>query len=366
MEFRVESRFFRRSEVNNLSTGRGLIPEWEEQASVFVAWPTADGDFAPWLQEVEATYLAIARAVADRQDVLVAVASDAHQAHVRATLLKGGVARDRVHCIVMPYDDIWVRDTAPLSVVHQGRLAYLDFRFNAWGGKYDCAEDQQIARRLHASGFLEEGPLVAVDFVLEGGSVETDGAGTLMTTTRCLLNPNRNPKASKAEIEAVLRDHLGGEHVLWLDEGHAEGDDTDAHIDTLARFCAQDVMAYTACDDEEDPLYASFSRMAHALEDFTNHRGERYQLVPLPMPSPILSEEGGRLPATYANFLIINGAVLVPVYGDPADDIAMARLGRVFKDRTLIPINCLPLIRQYGSLHCMSMQFPKYGVGKGG
>ena len=162
----------------------------------------------------------------------------------------------------------------------------------------------------------------------------------------------------------MLRDRLGGQHILWLDEGHAEGDDTDAHIDTLARFCSKDVIAYTACDDEEDPLYPAFCRMASALQDFTNQQGEPYRLVPLPMPAPIRSEAGDRLPATYANFLIINGAVLVPIYGDPADQIALDRLGRVFEDRTLVPIDCLPLIRQYGSLHCMSMQFPKSLGGK--
>ena len=350
--------------MNTLSTFNGLIPEWEEQASVFLAWPTADGDFAPWLEEVENTYVAIAREVAARQDLLLAVATDAHAAHVKERLLVSGVLLDRVHCMVMPYDDVWVRDTAPLSVLQKGQGVYLNFKFNAWGGKYDCANDQQIARRLHASGLLGKGPLIPVDFVLEGGSVETDGAGTLMTTTRCLLNPNRNPKASRAEIEAVLRDRLGGQHILWLDEGHAEGDDTDAHIDTLARFCSKDVIAYTACDDEEDPLYPAFSRMAGALQDFTNQQGEPYRLVPLPMPSPIRSEVGDRLPATYANFLIINGAVLVPIYGDPADQIALDRLGEVFEDRTLVPIDCLPLIRQYGSLHCMSMQFPKSLGGK--
>jgi len=195
--------------------------------------------------------------------------------------------------------------------------------------------------------------------VLEGGSIESDGQGTLLTTSRCLLNPNRNPSLDRRQIEERLRTCLGGTRILWLDRGHAEGDDTDAHIDTLARFCSPDTIAFTACDRPEDPLFNEFQAMAEQLRNFTGVSGQPYRLIPLPIPNPIYSEEGDRLPATYANFLIVNTAVLVPIYDDPADAVALASLARCFPDREIVGIPCIPLIRQYGSLHCMTMQFPK-------
>ncbi len=340
------------------SSPQSLIPEWAPQVAVFLAWPYATGDFQPWLQAVEKTYLAIAQAITQRQPLWVAVRDKALRLELEKRFLAAGIERAPVTFIPMPYNDVWVRDTAPLTVQRGDALRYLDFRFNGWGGKYECADDAQIASRLYASGMLSEGSREPIDFVLEGGSIEIDGRGTIMTTSRCLLNPNRNPSFNKAAIEEVLRTHLGGEQVLWLDHGYAEGDDTDAHVDTLARFCSESVVAYTASDRPEDPVHQGLKRMEEQLKGFRNREGEAYELVPLPIPAPIYSEEGDRLPATYANFLIINEAVLVPVYDDPNDAVALSRLAAVFPDRTLVPIDCVPLIRQYGSLHCMTMQFP--------
>jgi agmatine/peptidylarginine deiminase len=335
-----------------------LLPEWAEQSAVLLAWPYAEGDFNPWLQEVEKTYRAIAGAIIAREALIVLCRNEGHRKHIEACLALDPDARPRVRFVIQPYNDVWVRDTAPLTVTGPEGMRLLDFRFNGWGGKYEHAEDARLAHRLAASGVLGHAPLIAVDFVLEGGSVEMDGEGTLLTTRRCLLNPNRNPTFSQAGIEECLRHHLGAERVLWLAHGHAEGDDTDAHIDTLARFCSSDTIAYTACDRPEDPMYREFQAMEAELGAFVTHTGEPYHLVALPMPLPVYSEEGERLPATYANFLIINGAVLVPGYEDPADEIALSRLRAVFPDREIVPINCLSLIRQYGSLHCMTMQFP--------
>lgn len=335
-----------------------LIPEWAEQSAVFLAWPYAEGDFTPWLPAVEKTYLHIAVDVARRERLIVACRSDDHRLGIEARLLARGADIGQIRFVVMIYNDVWVRDTAPLSVQTEAGPRLLDFRFNGWGGKYEHADDAAIARRLHESGVLGATPREVVDFVLEGGSVETDGAGSVMTTTRCLLNPNRNPACSKGQIEALLSARLGADQVLWLEHGHAEGDDTDAHIDTLARFCSPDTIAYTACDQFDDPLHAEFASMAEQLATFRNGSGQPYRLVPLPIPAPIRSEEGDRLPATYANFLIINGAVLVPVYNDPADRVALERLADCFPSREIVPIDCVPLIRQYGSLHCMTMQFP--------
>jgi agmatine/peptidylarginine deiminase len=345
--------------VNAQSTHTHLIPEWAGQSAVFLAWPHAEGDFTPWLPAVEKTYVHIAAEVARQERLIVACRGEDHRRGIEDLLVGHGVDLASVRFVCMPYNDVWVRDTAPLSVeAESAGTRLLDFRFNGWGGKYQHADDAAIARRLHESGALGTTPLDPVNFVLEGGSIETDGAGTIMTTTRCLLNPNRNPSLSKARIEAELASRLGADQVLWLEHGHAEGDDTDAHVDTLARFCSPKIIAYTACEEPDDPLYAEFTAMAAQLATFRNRVGQTYHLVPLPIPAPIRSEEGDRLPATYANFLIINDAVLVPVYNDPADRIALERLAACFPDREIVAIDCVPLIRQYGSLHCMTMQFP--------
>ncbi|QXP87493.1 agmatine deiminase family protein [Methylococcus capsulatus] len=336
-----------------------FIPEWEKQSAVLIAWPPGHGDFAPWLDQVEQTYAAIATALSQRETLLIACLDAAHERRIGDILANTGADKNRIVFIRIPYDDIWVRDTAPLSRLHEGRPELLDFRFNGWGGKYECSDDAALAARLVATGIFGRTPRVQVDFVLEGGSVETDGLGTVLTTSRCLLNPNRNPGYNRAEIEDCLARTLGADRILWLDHGQAEGDDTDAHVDTLARFCSEHTIAYTACDDTSDPHHAPLKAMEGQLQDLKQRDGRPYTLVPLPIPKPIHNEQGQRLPATYANFLIVNDAVLVPVYADPADSVAIERLAPCFPDREIVPIHCTPLIRQYGSLHCMSMQFPE-------
>jgi agmatine/peptidylarginine deiminase len=336
-----------------------LIPEWAEQSAVLLAWPHAEGDFSPWLSSVEATDGAIASEIARREILIVICRDDAHRDHISERLTALSVEASRIRYAILPYDDIWVRDTAPLTLATPEGVRLLDFRFNGWGGKYSHAADARLAQSLHATGLLGTASLSPMDFVLEGGSIESDGAGTLLTTRRCLLNPNRNPGLRLNQIEERLRAMLGAERILWLTHGHVAGDDTDAHIDTLARFCSPDTIAYTACDRSEDALYPELKAMASQLRTFATNSGQSYQLVPLPIPRPIYSETGDRLPATYANFLIINQAVLVPIYDDRADSIALERLANCFPEREIIAINCIPLIRQYGSLHCMTMQFPK-------
>ena len=195
--------------------------------------------------------------------------------------------------------------------------------------------------------------------VLEGGSIEVDGAGTLLTTSACLLSPNRNPQWSAAQIEDALRAQLGVERILWLHSGHLEGDDTDAHIDTLARFCNPHTIAYQSCDDPDDSHFAPLQQMAAELSACRNRNGENYHLIPLPWAQAQFDEEGNRLPLTYANFLILNAAVLLPTYDDPADHIAQERLQHIFPDREVISVPCGELARQHGSLHCVTMQLPR-------
>lgn len=341
-----------------MSSPTHFPPEWAEQSSVLIAWPFGSGDFSPWLADVESTYCLIAAAIAARQPLLIACRNREHRRHVESRLFGQRAKLERITLLELPYNDVWVRDTAPLSITAADGAALLDFRFNGWGGKYDHENDAKLAARLHATGIFPSTALQAVDMVLEGGSIETDGCGTLLTTARCLLNPNRNPNLDRNRIEARLREHFGVARILWLHHGHAEGDDTDAHVDTLARFCDTETIAYTACDEPADPLYGDLRSMEQELAGFTTPAGAAYRLIPLPIPRPILDEDGNRLPATYANFLIVNGAVLVPVYDDPCDQIALDRLATCFPDRDLIAIPATPLIRQYGSIHCMTMQFP--------
>jgi agmatine/peptidylarginine deiminase len=333
-------------------------PEWAAQSAVLLAWPYPQGDFNRWQEAAEATYALIAAAICQRQGLIVACRDGVHRRQIESRLSGQGANLANIAWAEIPYNDVWVRDTAPLSIETPAGPRLLNFRFNGWGGKYEHGDDARLAENLHRTGVLGDAPLVAVDFVLEGGSLETDGAGTLLTTARCLLNPNRNPSFAQADIEAQLKASFGLKRMLWLWHGHAEGDDTDAHIDTLARFCDARTIAYTAADNPQDPLYPDLQAMEAELREFRTSQGEAYRLVALPIPQPIYSEESERLPATYANFLIINHALLVPVYGDPNDALALARLQSCFPEREMIPIPATPLIRQYGSIHCMAMQFP--------
>ncbi|MFL6647021.1 MAG: agmatine/peptidylarginine deiminase, partial [Sulfurifustaceae bacterium] len=238
------------------------------------------------------------------------------------------------------------------------RPLLLDFQFNGWGGKYAHDLDNLITRRLHEGDAFGSTSLETIDLILEGGAVEVDGSGTLLTTSRCLLAPTRNPRLAREAIEQELRDWLGLNRILWLEHGALEGDDTDSHIDTLARFCDARTIAYVTCDDPSDTHYRELKAMEAELKAFRAADGSPYRLVPLPWPRAQYDEDR-RLPATYANFLIINGAVLVPTYRDPADAVALRRLGECFPGREIVGIDCLPAIAQNGSLHCLTMQLPE-------
>jgi agmatine/peptidylarginine deiminase len=334
-----------------------LPAEWEPQSGVQLTWPHAQTDWAPRLDAVEPVFAAIGAAIARRESLLVVCQDADHRSHVLSHLTRAGADLDRVQLGIAPADDTWARDHGPITVIEEGQPLLLDFLFNGWGGKFPADQDNRLTRNLAAQGRFGSVPVREVDLVLEGGSIESDGAGTLLTTRQCLLTPTRNPSLSQEAIEQRLREHLGAERVLWLEHGHLEGDDTDGHIDTLARFCDPATIAHVDSDDPGDPQQAELTRMVEELALLRTREGEPYQLIPLPLPAPIF-DGGHRLPATYANFLIINDAVLVPVYEDPADAIALERLGAAFPGRIVVGIDCRELIRQGGSLHCLTMQFP--------
>jgi agmatine/peptidylarginine deiminase len=332
--------------------------EWEPQSAVVIAWPHASGDFVN-LYAVEDTYHAIATTISRFQPLLIICKNGEHQEHIQG-LLKG---TGNIHFVQADFNDIWVRDTVFLSLEWQhpkAKLQLLNFRFNGWGNKYPHQSDNNLNLALFAHPVFKGHPTATVDLVLEGGSVESDGQGTVMTTKNCLFNPNRNPDLSEAAIASQLQHYLGAKRILWVEQDNLAGDDTDAHIDTLARFCDANTIAYSSCDDADDAHYQSLKNMETQLKAFKTLEGQPYRLIALPLPQPITDESGQRLPANYSNFLIINGAVLVPVYDDPNDAIALTRLAECFPDHEVIAVPCRPLVHQYGSLHCASMQVPAF------
>jgi agmatine deiminase len=323
-----------------------------------LTWPHRHSDWRDRLADVEPVYIEVARAVLGQEHLLVICHDTGHRQHVQAALSDAGVALERVVFACVRTNDTWVRDYGPLTVRDAGRPVLLDYVFNAWGGKYSAGLDDAVTGNLHATGVFGTVEYRRQALVLEGGSIDTDGAGTLLTTSRCLLAPSRNPGLNRPALEAALRAQLGIERVLWLDYGKLAGDDTDAHVDMLARFCDPRTIAYSRCSDRDDTHYAPLGAMERQLRGFRTPAGKPYRLVPLPLPRPVHDAGGQRLPASYANFLLINGAVLLPVYGDPADDVVRERLQACFPDRVIIPVNCLALIQQFGSLHCATMQLP--------
>jgi agmatine deiminase len=335
---------------------RRLPAEWEEQDGVLLSWPHADSDWSDDIELVEPVFAAIAAAISQHERVII-VAPQADQ--IIELIVAAGGDPQQVTLIHLPTNDTWSRDFGPITIEEDGRLQLLDFGFNGWGLKFAANHDNQITRRLAAAGLFGKHPLQVVGLMLEGGAIESDGAGTILTTTECLLNPNRNPHLDQGEIEAQLKQLLGAQRFLWLEHGSLAGDDTDSHIDTLARLCPNDTIAYVFCDDPGDEHYAALQRMAAQLRTFRTADDRPYRLLPLPWPQACYGPSGERLPATYANFLIINGAVLVPTYDCAQDATALEVIAQAFPDRKIIGINCSPLILQHGSLHCVTMQLPR-------
>ena len=371
-----------------------LPAEWEPQEFVLLTWPHAGTDWAPYLDDITHTMTLIAREIARREEVVIV----APQQELVPEELR---QLERVQVVEMPTNDTWARDHGPIVLLPEQRgegrgALWLDFRFNGWGEKFEAALDNMIPRKLWlqrncdgALGFEDH-----EDFVLEGGSIDTDGCGTLFTTSQCLLAPHRNQPLTRQEIEEELKRRLRVSRVVWLDYGNLVGDDTDGHIDTIVRCAPDNTLVYVGCDDRDDEQYEDFRLLEEQLKTLRTADGQPYRLLRLPMPegfyevqsacgavqevqcpsgvqevqdasgvqevqdaSGVQEVQGERLPATYANFLVINGAVLVPTYGQPEkDDEALRIVGQAFPDREIVPIDARTIIRQHGSVHCMTMQ----------
>lgn len=327
--------------------------EWETQSMVQLTFPHPDTDWGDILEDALDCFIQIARAICTYQSVLII-----HHPEQEIAPFFSKKELESIQLVVAKSNDTWARDHAPITVFQNEIPILLNFQFNGWGLKFAADKDNLLNLHLHEKGVFNKTPMHTLNMVLEGGSIESDGAGTILTTSQCLLSPNRNPEFDRATIEDKLKTYFGARRVLWLDNGDLIGDDTDAHIDTLARFCNKNTIAYVQCKDEADEHFIALKKMEEELKQFKTLAGEFYQLIPLPFPTPIYNKEGDRLPATYANFLIINGAVLLPIYGVEEDELAILQLKKCFPRRRIIPINCRTLIEQNGSLHCVTMQYP--------
>ncbi len=336
-----------------------LPAEWQPQSAVQLTWPSVNTDWADIIDEVEVCYEQVAYEISKRQILVVACENPEE---VKKKLSRCHMANLRF--LATPVNDTWARDHGGITVFENGKPVLLDFTFNGWGLKFAANHDNQITRLLHENGIFENGVALRnmKQYVLEGGSIESDGLGTILTTEECLQEPNRNSWMNRQNIEELLKSAFGATRVLWLKNGFLAGDDTDSHIDTLARFCSPSKIAYVKCVDPNDEHYDALLAMETELKSFTQPNGLPYELITLPMAEAVFGY-GHRLPATYANFLIINDAVLVPTYNTEADSKAMMQLAKAFPEREIIGIDCSALIKQHGSLHCISMQYPDGVVG---
>ena len=334
-----------------------LPAEWYPQSGIQLTWPHPDTDWREMLDEVEECFTDIAQEISKREPLLI-VAPDTEKVRRR---IEGKTTTANIGYLSCPTNDTWARDHGGITLINEenGRARILDFAFNGWGLKFAANHDNLITRHIYQEGLFNGEYVNRLNFVLEGGSIESDGKGTLLTTSECLLSPNRNGEWDREQIEAYLKENFSVRQVLWLDHGFLAGDDTDSHIDTLARLCPDDTIVYVHCNDTDDLHYAALSAMEEKLRSFRTLGGKPFRLLPLPMAAPIVCD-GERLPATYANFLILNKAVLYPTYAQPDNDAAAAQvLQLAFPGRDIVGINCRALIKQHGSLHCVTMQYPQ-------
>ena len=337
-----------------------LPAEWEAQSAILLTWPNPDGDFAESPQsfaEVCRCFEALVCNIAQFQPVRVTLGNDAEYARVHAWLSTQSLPY-AVTLYRLPSNDVWARDHSPIGIHRDGQAALLKFGFDGWGGKYPAEHDNALAEQLATLGAFGQLPLNSVDMVLEGGAIESDGQGTLLATRSSVLDPRRNPGRTPQDLQQQLLESFGLQRILWLDHGALKGDDTDGHIDTLARFVSPDTIVYQAAGDEHDVNRDELERMADELRRLRTLDGRPYQLLALPWAGLHRDEQGHDLPASYANFLILNEAVLMPTYGCEADAQALAVMRQALPQRQIIGVDCQALIRQYGSLHCVTMNLP--------
>jgi len=332
--------------------------EWEPHAGTWLAWPHKEASWPGKLSLIPPIWVEIVRALAPGETVHILVNDAAPEPQVRELLQEAQVPPGRIHFHQIPTNDAWLRDSGPIFVTRQRHrrreFAIVNWTFNTWGGKYPpWDDDDRVPERIAA---LLKLPVFTPGLVLEGGSIDVNGRGTLLTTEACLLHPNRNPQLQRHDIERYLRDYLGVRHILWLRDGIV-GDDTDGHIDDLARFVAQSTVVTVVEDDPADENYERLQANYRLLQEMTDQDGRPLQIVTLPMPGPVVYADT-RLPASYANFYIGNRVVLVPTFDDPADAAALTTIQELFPTRRIIGIHSTDLIWGLGAFHCVTQQQP--------
>ena len=326
-----------------------LLPEWYPQEAVILAWPDEHTDWAPWLDEVRQTYRQLIEAINNADAGVILLVRPTMIDDVRAALEGMG----NVLLVGADYNDTWVRDYGFLTCQSPKGMQPIEFTFNGWGNKFNAAKDNRINQSVLAE--LCQLPLKTFSQVVEGGALEIDEQGNLLSTQLCLLNPERNGDMSLDAYKQLFTDSLGAESVYIFTHGHLEGDDTDGHVDTLVRFTPDKGIVVQGCENrQQDSHYEGL----HALVNEVQQAFPEHEVFSLPLPN-INNEDSERLPASYANYLITNSCVLCPVYQQPEDDEALAVLAQAYPNHRIVPINGLPLVQQFGSVHCISMQVPK-------
>ncbi len=333
-----------------------LPAEWETQSGIQLTWVNQECAWGEDRACIEHFLARIAKEASTGGHVLIGCENPSA---VQSILDEHGVDPTRVRLFRVASDDVWVRDHGPITVLDDvGLPLLLHFQFNGWGGKFPYGADAELVDQLHKQGAYGNTPILKIPFVLEGGAIDCDGAETLLTTASVLFDPKRNPNTDAEQCVSLLFTFLGVERIVVLEHGRLSGDDTDGHVDTVARFCTDNTIAYTQAEDAHHPDYAELKAMEMELMNLRTLEGAPYCLIPLPLPRLCLDAEGHPLPATYANFLITNDAVLVPTYNDPNDEVALARLADAYPPRRIVGIDCTTAIKEHGALHCMTMQLP--------
>ncbi|MDR1460956.1 MAG: agmatine deiminase family protein [Campylobacteraceae bacterium] len=317
-----------------------LFAEWEKQEALLFALPHENTDWKRYLDEILHSYREFILAVSKFQNCFV-LCADTKKAK---TLL---CEIENVTFFEVSTNDTWIRDFGAIDIKSDSEIISYDFTFNAWGGKFDASLDNLVNKTLYGDNKLQ-GKLLDVPLILEGGSIDSNGEGVMLTTKKCLLEEHRNPQLSFSKIDTKLKELFGLKKIIWLENGYLKGDDTDSHVDTLARFIKPDTIAYTTCEDEKDEHFLELKKMEEELKN------TGFNLLPLPLPKPIFYNNF-RLPATYANFVFINGALIVPTYNDESDDRVLNSLKNALPNHEIIGVDARVFIREHGSLHCATM-----------
>lgn len=338
-----------------------LPAEWEQQKAVQLTWPHQGTDWyaSGLLDKIEKYFVNLAETILSYQDLIIV----ADNKTLKDRIINLLNTKYKYHYViyVTSTNDTWARDHGPITVINSknSEKTILDFDFNAWGGKFNCAKDNKITAKIYKQKAFTRYNYRKIDYILEGGSLDSNGQGTVLTTASCILNKNRNTKLDKQDIVNLLKEYLGIDNLIILENSFLYGDDTDGHIDMMARFCNKNTICYIACDNKNNPNYNNLKKLENELYTIKDNIGKNLELIPIYIPNMIYDSDSNLLPASYINFLIINDAVLVPTYNNEKyDAMALAQFRNIFEDRDVIGINSEIVINQGGSLHCLTMQIP--------